>query len=188
MYAEHVPIIREYAWSSPEAMADVLIFVRATVRRRTYAVPAVIDKVRERGATGFPSRQDWKAYKGIQLAAPALYNYYRNPWEAMYLMVRIYGFGLAKAGFVTQMVYGKFGCLDVHNLRRLGRNKPFPSVTHTPLAKVTRMLREYTKLCDSLGGTERLWDDWCTNVHFLYPTHFDSPDHVSKWHVDCIVR
>ena len=55
------------------------------------------------------------------------------------------------------------------------------------LATKLKVAQNYIKLCENLGGTEYLWDNWCEFIADRHPTKFDDAYHVSQVHVDAIV-
>lgn len=106
--------------------------------------------------------------------------------EAMLTLMSVPGLGMVKAGFAVQMLLGEVGCLDTHNLARLGLN---PSVCN-PGGKGTRARIDraiaYISLCDKLGGAQSLWDAWCVYVAVREPQTWQGASDVSRWHVTCI--
>lgn len=98
------------------------------------------------------------------------------------------GLGLAKAGFLLQLVLGECGCLDTHNLRRYELDaKQFKTpkkLLHRTRFKKARL---YVETCDKLGGSAALWDSWCTFVAELRPAQFPAgPHEVSLLHAECL--
>ncbi len=88
--------------------------------------------------------------------------------DLMQIFLRIDGLGLPKAGFCCQLIAGLVGCMDVHNIKRLGIEPKALTLASNPKgdkAKATnlRKLRDYIRLCHQYG-TERLWNDWCENL------------------------
>ena len=108
------------------------------------------------------------------------------------LFLEVPGLGLPKAGFVVQLVAGKSGCMDVHNLRRYCPNEDASKGTPSWLqtsgnSDKTKRIKAgaYLELVDDNGGTRKMWNGWCTHLSMLYPHHFKTPDDVSALHM-CI--
>jgi hypothetical protein len=55
------------------------------------------------------------------------------------------------------------------------------------LAEKLRKSHEYMHLCEKLGGTEYLWNNWCKFIADKYPNKFANAHAVSRVHVDAIV-
>ena len=193
MYATHQPLIAHYAASSPQALSDVLIFVQATINQHFYRVPTIVEDIRERGIESrFLNRVKKASLTHIKAHERELHQLFCTSvgCDADALVKHIVeypGFGIVKAGFVVQLVVGMSGCLDVHNLRRLGLNKNAFRIDSCSTEALTTRVKLYNSICHDIG-TGTLWDDWCTLVAGLYPTWFNSPEHVSQLHVDCIIR
>lgn len=98
-------------------------------------------------------------------------------WE--YCMDCLCGMGLVKSAFAVQMLFGKLGCIDIHNARELGYTK-------CPTGKAKKQRPIYLHI-QSIKTSEAWWDDWCNFVAAKYPGQFKDGEHVSKLHFDCIV-
>jgi hypothetical protein len=90
---------------------------------------------------------------------------------------RIPGVQPVKAGFVAQLIYGKAGCIDTHNIDIYG--KVFPELKDDLEPKKWTLkggnekgVENYTKLLDKLQdrgiGTKQLWDVWVDFVENFY--------------------
>jgi len=101
----------------------------------------------------------------------------------------LYGIGMVKAGFILQLALGKVGCLDGHNLARFGLSASVFMVNDKMSeATALRKANFYIKTCEDLGGSEYLWNTWCKYVADLYPKIYRDACHVSKLHVDFIIK
>ena len=103
--------------------------------------------------------------------------------------LQVPGLGLPKAGFMTQLVMGKGGCMDVHNIRKylpeVDSSKGTPSRWQTSgQSEETKKRKavDYLGFCKLAGGAKGLWDQWCDFIAEQYPDAFESGDHVSKLH------
>ena len=96
------------------------------------------------------------------------------------------GFGLVKAGFVIQLAYGLAGCLDTHNLTRLGlKEHTFEHYKRLGTAKGRRnKVSSYLDAIAASGGCGALWDDWCKWVADRQPTRWANAEAVSRIHCD----
>ena len=98
----------------------------------------------------------------------------------MRVVLRVPGLGLAKSGFIVQMLYGMSGCIDTHNLTRFNlHRRRFACGTK---ATDRRRIGEYNDMVGRLGGTARLWDEWCIYVADRDANYVDA-DHVSRLHL-----
>ena len=184
MYADHQPIIAEYALASPAGFARTVTFVLATVKRYFYNVHLVLD----RPAYFTPAGQRGYAY--VQCAAHDLWQFATAGCATADRLRRymdIPGLAYCKAGFLCQLVHGQVGCLDTHNLKRFGLSPTAFRVPNTTEASTER-LRVYVTTCEvTAGGPQALWDDWCHLQARLYPLVWRDAEHVSAYHVACIV-
>ena len=90
------------------------------------------------------------------------------PDRILQLFLEVDGLGLAKASFLAQLATGHkaFGCLDSNNLiwykidpKVANYNKKVKSD-----AIKAEKRRQYFAVVKSLGGGEKLWNDWCIGV------------------------
>jgi hypothetical protein len=93
---------------------------------------------------------------------------------------RMPALGLVKAGFVAQLVYGRVGCLDTHNLALYG----IPQ-------NATRLygrgsIARYVARCERTGAPLALWARWCAHVSALRPEQWPTAEAVSARHVDYV--
>tara|TARA_R100001530_G_scaffold68397_1_gene48665 strand:- start:961 stop:1458 length:498 start_codon:yes stop_codon:yes gene_type:complete len=115
--------------------------------------------------------------------------------DLIMLFLEIPGFGLPKAGFCVQLVAGKAGCLDVHNIRKYLPNedarKGTPSWLQTSGNSIKTKRKKaimYLELCDAIGGARFLWNQWCDHISsepwakYVFPTGYDvSEVHTCIW-------
>ena len=93
-----------------------------------------------------------------------------NPLDVMAIFLSIKGLGLAKAGFATQMVTGKLGCVDSIN-SRMFYGDDIPKVLSRSKPKDLRAFaKEYMDVLNELADigydSQRLWDFWTKIVAF----------------------
>lgn len=136
----------------------------------------------------------WRALTTIERDAADLWERCEEAFEALDdedaenvildTLCEVPGLGPAKAGFVCQMVYGLSGCIDGHNLERFGlRERTFRYEKYWSARYRRTIVRSYNAFCRKVGGTKKLWDDWCAYVHKLDPVNYPSPEYVSELHL-----
>lgn len=193
MFNSHNPIIREYAQASADGMRHVLGFVCATVQQQIETVPDILADFEAKGpesryAFGWKAdalqhyREHAETIYGEAMArdrdAHALTDYFAS----------LPGLGLAKGGFAVQLCFGVSGCLDSHNLNRLGINPQRFSASAFKNLKGSRAdrLSEYLDHVEAAGGCAGLWDDWCDYVAALRPDRFETGSCVSELHCSAL--
>jgi hypothetical protein len=109
--------------------------------------------------TEFYSKGQLLKFRGRQV-------WHHRDKQMMLVLTDVPGLGVIKAGFVMQMMFGRVGCIDVHNQRRLY------SVDARDL-KLTKMAKDDTKLqkidayvniCKRNNSTRNLWNKWCEQL------------------------
>jgi hypothetical protein len=196
MYATHQTTISKYARKGPDNLRRVLLFAVLTIRNSLSNVGSDMKTVEDARAgvdnVLFGSKNN--AYSQICEEAGALYWLAEDIWyhresdadaadRLVLLFSGIHGVGLAKAGFIAQMVYGVSGCLDGHNHKRFGIGlRHFRHRGEQRPATRLRWVREYNAMIDKCGGTAGLWDSWCTYVASDQPHRYDNAHDVSGEH------
>jgi hypothetical protein len=104
----------------------------------------------------------------------------------MLAVLAVPGLGIPKAGFVLQLVCGRVGCMDSHNMRKFALS-PKDFRASGSINAVTKRVDAYINVCQKVGGCEYLWNQWCEFIAEKYPDKFSSADHVSQVHVSSIV-
>lgn len=200
MYSLHNPQIREIAQGSEQGLQNTIAFVFASIRERTFLLPKYMQEYAKYG-----SHSSWvwgNKTQGLQYLDANISEIYArmkriikskkasSDVELMLLFLEIPGLGLAKAGFVCQLVAGKSGCIDSHNINRFfpdGKAPAWLSVSKDlSLAKKREKVEKYLDFIRTIGGTRFLWDSWCKHIARQYPKQFTDANHVSKLHLDCI--
>ncbi len=199
MYDTHNPLVRKFAQTDAKSLEQVIAFVFASIRVRTNLLPRMMKEYRKRGVksswiwgnkrTGIDyvrkHRQDlFDRMMSILRAKKATCTH-----DLLMLFLEVPGLGLPKAGFVVQLVAGKAGCMDVHNVRKyLPEGAPTWLQTSGNTFKTKREKGwVYLDLIKKCGGSKVVWDDWCTHVSMVYPHHFKTPDDVSSIH-KCLIK
>ena len=201
MFVDHQPLIADYAAENPKALAHVASFAAFTVHA---PFPQSIENVQHHQA----GRQDKIRALGRTLESVAylethqetlykrLYAIQDTAWhpsiktetQLAYVASTVPGLGTVKAGFLLQMVFGTAGCLDVHNLRRLGiPPSVVGSIKGLKAGVRYKRVKRYLAECTASGGSENLWDSWCDFVAAeRYPHLFDTGEAVSQAHVEAL--
>ena len=196
MFAEHQPAIARSAGTA-EGLARVCQFVALTVQQPlTHAaeqmaalragdpVPPPVTGVKSRALAAF-----WDRRADLHWHLRDLRDHAGDPEvEALVYLARWPGLGLRKAGFVLQMAWGRVGCLDTHNVKRLGLH---PRAHDVPPPRATpklwrRRARSYRDACTAAGGAPDLWDAWCRYVAGRQPFRYDAAEHVSRVHCEAL--
>ncbi len=201
MFIHDNPLVRARAQESVEGMVQVYALCSTSIRKQTPLLCDEMDKFREKGLLGAPELQWGNKRKG----ALWMNEHKQEHFDGMKKIIRskkkedelnmilhwlqVPGLGLPKAGFMTQLVMGKGGCMDVHNLRRylpeVDSSKGTPNRWQTSgQSEETKKRKavDYLSFCKLAGGAKGLWDQWCDFIAEQYPDAFESGDHVSKLH------
>ena len=193
MFIEHQPQIAEYAIKSPDNMCRVIDEALLSIQQPWHNVGTMLKDVDDTGIESkylFGSKRPGFEY--IRYNKHNLYNviFYKDMTleERLLHVAGTPGLGLPKAGFVLQLCTGEVGCLDVHNLNRVGLS---PNVFKLGKVKYDTALKKahlYIKTLEDLGGCEYLWNSWCVFMADKYPKRYRDAEHVSQLHVDYVVK
>ena len=205
MYHKHNPMVREYAMKSPANLERVIAFVSSSIRERTDRLPKYMTEYRQVGAKsswiwgnkhatiGYTKKHRKMLYTNMMRIIKAKKK--DMALDLIMLFLEIPGFGLPKAGFCVQLVAGKAGCLDVHNIRKYlpdeDARKGTPSWLQTSGNSIDTKRKKaikYLNLCDDIGGARFLWNEWCNHIasepwaKYVFPTGNDvSEVHTCIW-------
>jgi hypothetical protein len=208
------PRIRQWVEDDPRRAGDVILFASLSIRQPFYHMKRQMSSVRTHGSKspylfGF-KRSTYEWLDEHTSVVSSLYETLNRltDSEGLGIISTIPGIGLAKAGFVMQMLKGTVGCLDTHNLalykdtiRDIIKSNPkgifkdnpkykyiFKDYNNTkgnPLRGFKWEPLGYTYICNTLGS-EFLWDEWCKHISVKYPQHFMSSTNVSEFHLECL--
>jgi len=191
MYKLHQKQISKYARQSPDNLADAMRFVILTIQQQLSSAVKQSKGEQEANLFGFKL----KAVADIEANKQHIFNTCERLFETnchdnlLQFLADQHGFGLVKAGFVCQLVYGISGCIDTHNLKL--HNIPINQVTYNNKAKDPTRYKKavaYNKLIELRGGTESLWDNWCDYVAAKNPNTYKNGFEVSELHVEAITK
>lgn len=217
MFDTHNPVINEYMQSNYKNMVDGIMFVVLSVKTPFHTMQKQMEDYRVNGVNskyvwGFKrqtleylqengkdlydelmdlsSRKQFYSegqpikFKGRQILS-------HRDKQMMLVLTDVPGLGVVKAGFVMQMMFGRVGCIDVHNQRRLYSVNPKDlqfvknAKDHTKLVKIVN----YVNICKHNNSTQRLWDHWCTLLtdKRCNKGRFTCGEDVSAFHVTALV-
>lgn len=217
MFKDHNPVINEYMQANAQQMIDGIMFVVLSVKTPFHTMAQQMQDYR---ANGGDSKYVWgfkrQTYDYLQEHGQDLYDelmdlrtrteFYskgqpikfrgRQIWhhrdkQMMLCLTDVPGLGVVKAGFVMQMMFGRVGCIDVHNQRRL-YSVDAKSLQLTKAAKDdTKLVKidAYVNICKKNNSTQRLWDQWCEQLtdKRCNKGRFASGNDVSAYHVHALV-
>lgn len=182
MFADHQPHIARSGRASPEGWRRVAIFALSTIK--TPLEHAARDL--PQNASGDLQTRTIFGFKPVGVRyldkhAERLWSYCEHCCATLdgdeltdalvAAALEIPGIGLAKAGFIVQMIYGRSGCIDTHNLMRF--NLPLRAFREIhPRSRsrtVMRKVRLYNETVEACGGTETLWNTWCEYAARVQP-------------------
>lgn len=193
MFKRDQQLIESWAGLSDRNTLDVGAFVLLTIKSQFSGVGNALAKVRSGDAGPL---WGWK-HLGYEYLHEHRKYYWKRAREAregriwindlMRDYLRVPGLGLPKAGFAVQLLTGEAGCMDMHNLERLGMQArdftiPKRRDPDDQLRVIDECIENYLYVCAQAGGSAKLWDDWCEYVGDLYSV-YDDADDVSRRHV-----
>lgn len=174
MYSRDMPVIRDHALSCPDGLVDVITFTLLTIQQHLGMVAESFADVKQHHETSihlWGSKRDGYRYavehKEVLFGAITSAVKANDAVGAVDVLLNVPNLGLVKAAFVAQMCGLQAACLDTHNLIRAGL--PYTAVKFhkaaikTPKTRLAK-IRRYLELCANLGGSEKLWNDWCEYV------------------------
>ena len=189
MYREEHAKLRELGRSGPDGFNRIATFVLCTIRMPFYTAVADYKLVRD----GHPARSIFGVkHKGLaflrdhdaetHVELEYLFETCASEDAMLRVVTRIPGIGLAKGGFILQMIYGVSGCIDTYNLQRFGLDdQTFQAKGNWK--RLHALVPAYNEFCRKVGGTARLWDDWCAYVSDRDSINYPSAEYVSRLHL-----
>ena len=186
MFKSVNPMVNAFMQASPEQMIHGGMMVSFSIQQPWHSVGKQLIDYRKKGKD---SAYVW-GLKGKSLA------WYEDHGEALYysvmeaktvderlaLFLQVDGLGMAKAGFMCQLMFGDGGCMDVHNLRKYDVKASvmnYNAAQGDATRKAKRRL--YLSVCNTIGTAE-LWDQWCDGIAARQPTRWVDGNHVSMVH------
>lgn len=193
MYKEDQARIERWC-KNPDKFLSVGTMVLLSIRMQWVGVGTQMASVDKLGSKS-PCLWGWKlkGYQYLRDNRKALYSHVRDYragriWldDLMREFLKVPGLGLAKAGFLCQLLTGHAGCLDMHNVERFNLDSTVLQIPRRKkladqLAVIDNRIAFYLRLCELCGGSERLWDEWCELLNDKVSTFHDAED-VSRRH------
>ena len=193
MYDTDMPVIRAHGLASPEGLVDVITFCLLTIRQPLQQVARQFADVRSRGAASpylfSAKRAGWlyaNEHKDVLFAAVSKAVEVGDVVGCVDVLTVVPSLGMVKAAFVAQCLGLNVGCMDMHNIARLGMKPdafklPKSLKSSTRLAKITA----YVSLTQKLGA-RAWWDSWCAYVAGRRSSPLKTPQEVSRFHVTAL--
>ncbi len=187
-YKDHMDQVSRRALRSTYDLLSIATLALLSIRQQWHTIGNQMDDVREHGVDSkylFGSKRT--GYKYLVKNIDWLYAVTKtaeSDYELLDAWSTVPGLGLVKVGFVIQMARGVGGCIDMHNMLEYGipaAQLRFSKDLSTK-AKAVK-LRGYLALCNELGGSEYLWEQWCHIIAAKRPAHFASAVAVSRSHL-----
>lgn len=206
MFDTHNPVINEYMQSNYKNMVDGIMFVVLSVKAPFHTMQKQMADYRVNGVNskyvwGFKRQTlEYLQENGKDLYDELMdlkdrkfgrYGVSERDKKMMLVLTDVPGLGVVKAGFVMQMMFGRVGCIDVHNQRRLYSINPKDLVFVKNATDRTKLqkIETYVNICKGNNSTRRLWDHWCTLLteKKCNKGRFTCGDDVSAFHVTALV-
>jgi hypothetical protein len=179
MYKKDNKFIAEYCQQSADNLAFCHAGVQVTIQQNTENLDTIMTEYKTSGIN-IPVFNWSKKKNAVKHFESNKLHYYNSmmtilrskkgniPDRILKLFLEVDGLGLPKASFLAQLATGHkaFACLDSNNLIWYNLD---PKVTtynkklKCELAKSEKR-RQYFECVKSLGGGEKLWNDWCIGV------------------------
>lgn len=190
MFAKHQVKIMKWAMKNEDNIFNLILMVSLSIRQPWAVIGKQLQDVQANGSNSkylFGSKKD--LYSHVMENKQSIFQMLKDTKagkvsqaECLYNLTQIPGLGLAKAGFVMQLAIGMAGCIDSHNVTMYGVNPNALKMGKVKAEKALEKAKMYLDLCEKLGGTEKLWDNWCNFVATRHPKHFQDGNDVSARH------
>jgi len=190
MFAKHQVKIMKWAMKNADNIFLLILMVSLSIRQPWAVIGKQLQDVQANGSNSkylFGSKKD--LYFHVMENKQSIFQLLIDTKtgkvsqaDCLYRLTQVPGLGLAKAGFVMQLAIGMAGCIDSHNVTMYGVNPNALKMGKVKAKKALEKAKMYLELCDKLGGTEKLWDNWCNFVATRHPKHFEDGYDVSARH------
>ena len=209
MFKNHNPIINAYMQENHEQMSMGIMFVVLSIKTPFHTMKRQMDdykvnQVNSKYVWGF--KIDTHNY--LQDYGKELYDDLMELWTTpkkelggtadtkdsamMMRLMDVPGLGMVKAGFVMQMMFGRVGCMDVHNTRRFYKVDAKDVSISAGVRKDSTKFKKvvgYVQLCKNNRSTAKLWDSWCEQLVYkpCNRGRFADGNEVSQMHVAALI-
>ena len=196
------PVINGYMQKSSHHMQDGIMFVVLSIKTPFHTMYNQMQDYRKHGLSskyvwGFKKQTLEYLLEHREDLYRELMSLWRTPFQTvadrdkamMLVLTDVPGLGMVKAGFVMQMMFGRVGCIDVHNLRRFYKVTP-KDIQFTAKATDKTKLKKidnYVQICKGNRSTQKLWDSWCDLIADKHCNHFKTGWDVSVYHLEALV-
>ena len=203
MFRNHNPKINNFAQRNPDNLFLVIMMVVLSIQQKWSLVGDMmsdikVDKLQSKYIWGnkvksyvYLSTHKHMLYSRMMAVLNSNKDDFGKSHSLMHMFLKVEGLGLAKAGFVCQLVAGLVGWMDVHNIKTYGvdpnllkYNKKLK--TRKSIAANNKKVVDYIDLCDQYGA-ENLWNSWCSMIADKYPQDFVDGYHVSELHYTYLI-
>jgi len=193
MYADHVPKIRDGMRSDPETFARGVMFAILSIQQPITRVPAMLRDVARVGdsSSALNPAMKYDGWQYMQDHATATWRdvcALENTRDALVRLLCVPSLGIVKAAFVCQFLGHDIGCLDTHNLRKLGL--PMDSFKNHALRGgrsvqgfSSRQIDNYFSIAYGRGRGRRFWDNWCNE---RAPAYAVTAEEISALHLEIV--
>jgi len=209
MFKDINPRINEYMQLNPIGMQDGIMFVVLSIKTPFHTMKTQMLDYKQKG---LDSKYVWGFKKDtlnyLLNHSAELYDDLMELWltpkkelggtadtkdaAMMMRLMEVPGLGMVKAGFVMQMMFGRVGCMDVHNTRRFYKVDSKDVQISAGVRKDSTKFRKiigYVQLCKGNRSTSKLWDSWCEQLVYkpCNRGRFADGNAVSQFHLQALV-
>ena len=202
-YLLHNGYTRAFGQTSAKHLEQLIAFVFASIRVQTFLLPKFMKEWRKRGLKSswmWGNKRTGLTYvrkHRDDLYARAMSIIKAKKADAdhdlIMLFLEVPGLGIPKSAFVVQLLTGKAGCMDVHNIKRympeVDASKGTPGFLQTSgnnLDTKSRKVYQYLDIVDEAGGSVNMWINWCNLIGLKQDCHFTGGADVSALHQECL--
>jgi hypothetical protein len=194
MYRTDARKMAKHARKSPAGLTDLITFALLTIQQPLQTIERQFADVRANGAASkylFGAKREGYAYAvehadmlhADMLAALAT----DDVVGAIDLIALVPGLGVVKSAFVAQMAGFEIGCLDRHNLARLGLPETAFKLPKTLLPETRRAkIAAYVRFTQAAATSEEWWNSWCAYVAGRRGSPLKTAAAVSRYHCAAI--
>jgi len=209
MFKDVNPRINEYMQLNPIGMQDGVMLVSLSIKTPFHTLD---NQMRDYKEKGLDSKYVWGFKKDtleyLLKHSGELYDDLMELWltpkkelggtadskdaAMMMRLLEVPGLGMVKAGFVMQMMFGRVGCMDVHNTRRFYKidikDVQLSAGVKKDATKFKKIV-SYVQLCKNNRSTSKLWDSWCEQLVYkpCNRGRFADGNAVSQFHLQALV-
>tara|TARA_X000001316_G_C922213_1_gene37146 strand:- start:289 stop:942 length:654 start_codon:yes stop_codon:yes gene_type:complete len=200
------PLINTWSQANWQNASDTILFAGLSAQQPFHTMAVQMQDVRDNGADS-KFLWGWKRdmYDYLQVHGEQLYDklmeikttkygkhgVLERDKQMMFELTKVPGLGVVKAGFVMQLMFGRVGCVDVHNLKRLRSVKLTDLSFPKSLRDETKLkkIENYVQICKGNNSSEKLWNKWCEVLTYKQCNRgrFKSGFDVSMFHLTALL-